>query len=69
MKIYLDTSVISVLFDERNPERKSLTEEFFLEIENYEVYNCTWPFDWKPEDNPPRAYVKYKRSPRERREN
>ncbi|NOX36657.1 MAG: type II toxin-antitoxin system VapC family toxin [Calditrichaeota bacterium] len=38
MKIYLDTSVISALFDERNPERKSLTEEFFSEIEIYTTY-------------------------------
>ena len=38
MKVYLDTSVISALFDETNPERKSLTETFFKEIENFEVY-------------------------------
>jgi predicted nucleic acid-binding protein len=29
MKIYLDTSVIAAFFDDRNPERKALTEEFF----------------------------------------
>ena len=29
LKVYLDTSVISALFDDRNPERKSLTESFF----------------------------------------
>ena len=38
LKVYLDTSVISALFDDRNPERKSLTESFFREIENYKVY-------------------------------
>ena len=38
MKIYLDTSVISALFDDRNPERKSLTKDFFCEIKNYDVY-------------------------------
>lgn len=38
IKVYLDTSVISALFDETNPERKSLTEAFFKEIENFEVY-------------------------------
>ena len=38
LKVYLDTSVISALFDERNPERKSLTESFFEEIENFETY-------------------------------
>ena len=38
LKVYLDTSVISALFDDRNPERKSLTESFFKEIDNYKVY-------------------------------
>jgi len=38
MKIYLDTSVISALFDDRNPERKILTEEFFSEIRIYDTY-------------------------------
>ena len=38
MRVYLDTSVISALFDERNPERKSLTESFFKEIERFEAY-------------------------------
>ncbi|NOQ33710.1 MAG: hypothetical protein GQ567_05905 [Methanosarcinales archaeon] len=35
LKVYLDTSVISALFDGRNPERKSLTESFFKEIESF----------------------------------
>ena len=38
MKVYLDTSVISALFDQKNPERKSLTEAFFKKIEKFEVY-------------------------------
>jgi predicted nucleic acid-binding protein len=38
MRVYLDTSVISALFDERNPERKSLTEAFFAEIGNFETF-------------------------------
>ncbi|MEA1964865.1 MAG: PIN domain-containing protein [Candidatus Aerophobetes bacterium] len=38
MKVYLDTSVVSALFDERNPERKSLTETFFKEMENFEAF-------------------------------
>lgn len=38
LKLYLDTSVISALFDERNPERRSLTESFFREIEKIEVF-------------------------------
>ena len=29
MTLYLDTSVISALFDKRNPERKALTKDFF----------------------------------------
>ena len=38
MKIYLDTLVISALFDEKNPERKLLTEEFFSKIGIYTTY-------------------------------
>jgi predicted nucleic acid-binding protein len=38
MIAYLDTSVISALFDDRNPERKSLTEAFFKEIGNFEPF-------------------------------
>lgn len=38
IRVYLDTSVISALFDERNPERKSLTEIFFNGIEEFELY-------------------------------
>jgi len=38
MKIYLDTSVISALFDDRNLERKVLSEEFFSEIRIYNTY-------------------------------
>jgi predicted nucleic acid-binding protein len=38
MRVYLDTSVISSLFDERNPERKSLTEAFMRKMGDFEVY-------------------------------
>lgn len=38
IKIYLDTSVISSLFDEKNPERKSLTEIFFRDITDFDAY-------------------------------
>lgn len=38
MKIYLDTSVMSALFDDKNSERKVLTEEFFSKIGIYDVY-------------------------------
>ena len=38
IRVYLDTSVISALFDERNPERKSVTEAFFAEIGNFETF-------------------------------
>ena len=37
-KIYLDTSVISALFDIRNPERQDLTESFIKNIGDYECY-------------------------------
>ena len=38
LKIYLDTSVISALFDERNPERRALTELFFKDLDKYDIY-------------------------------
>jgi predicted nucleic acid-binding protein len=38
IKLYFDTSVISSLFDARNPERKDLTGSFFGKIDNYEVF-------------------------------
>lgn len=38
LKLYLDTSVLSALFDERNPERKSLTESFFAETQNFKIF-------------------------------
>jgi len=38
MRVYLDTSVISSLFDERNPERRYLTEAFMKKLDNFEVY-------------------------------
>lgn len=38
MKIYLDTSVISALFDDKNPERKVLTEEFFSIKKDFQIY-------------------------------
>lgn len=36
--IYIDTSVISALFDQRTPERMSLTKKTWENIDNYEVY-------------------------------
>ena len=38
IKIYLDTSVISAKFDDRNPDRKELTENFFVIIDQYDPY-------------------------------
>ena len=38
MKIYLDTSVISALFDGKNPERQDLTQLFFNNKEDYDIY-------------------------------
>jgi predicted nucleic acid-binding protein len=35
LRIYLDTSVFSALYDERAPDRKSLTQEFWRGIESF----------------------------------
>ena len=37
-KVYIDTSVFSACFDERAPDRKLLTEEFWR---NRNMYQCT----------------------------
>lgn len=39
LKIYLDTSVFSAYFDERSPDRKAQTEEFWQRITAFEA--CT----------------------------
>ena len=36
-RVYLDTSVISALFDQRTPERKKLTESAWNNLVSYEV--------------------------------
>ena len=38
IKLYLDTSVISVLFGSRNPERQNLTKSFFNGIKNFRIF-------------------------------
>lgn len=38
IRVYLDTSVISALFDGRNPERQDLTRKFFEQMEMFDVY-------------------------------
>ena len=38
IRVYLDTLVLSALFDDRNPERQDLTKRFFDEIESFKVY-------------------------------
>lgn len=38
IKIYLDTSIVSALFDDRNPERKILTEAFFRQLGEFDPY-------------------------------
>ena len=38
MKVYLDTSVVSALFDERNPERQALTRSFFDAADRFDVH-------------------------------
>lgn len=36
-KIYLDTSVVSALFDDRTPERKSVTEQAWLKLKDKSI--------------------------------
>ena len=36
--LYLDTTIISALFDERTPERMTQTKQFWNKIEDYSVY-------------------------------
>jgi predicted nucleic acid-binding protein len=38
LKVYLDTSVISALFDKRNPDRKRITERFFERASDFEIF-------------------------------
>jgi predicted nucleic acid-binding protein len=38
IKLYLDTSVVSALFDSRNPERQNMTISFFNEIRNFRIF-------------------------------
>jgi predicted nucleic acid-binding protein len=38
IKVYLDTSVLSALFDDRNPHRQFLTQLFFKNIETFDAY-------------------------------
>ena len=37
-KVYLDTSVISALFDKRTPERLSMTSALWAKLNDYEVF-------------------------------
>jgi len=36
LKIYLDTSVFSAHFDERAPDRKALTEQFWQNLASFD---------------------------------
>jgi predicted nucleic acid-binding protein len=36
--IYLDTTIISALFDDRTPERKRHTESFWSKLTEYNVH-------------------------------
>lgn len=38
IKVYLDTSVVSALFDDRNPERQGLTSSFFNILDRFDVH-------------------------------
>jgi len=37
-RIYLDTSVISALFDYRNPDRRDITRDFFSKVDNFDTF-------------------------------
>jgi hypothetical protein len=37
-KIYLDTTIISALFDNRTPERMTHTQQFWKHIDEYDVF-------------------------------
>ncbi len=45
LKLYLDTSVFSAYFDERNIFRMRLTKEFWKELKNYDRYISTVVYD------------------------
>lgn len=54
IKVYLDTSVVSALFDARNPERKTLTRSFFDSIDRFQVFISTVTvaeFERTPDDS------------------
>ena len=54
--LYLDTSVISALFDERTPERKAMTEAAWARFPDYSVYISSKPYlAMKPQSRLPRA--------------
>jgi predicted nucleic acid-binding protein len=38
LKIYMDTSLISILFDERSPEFMRWTREFWKALDKYDIY-------------------------------
>jgi predicted nucleic acid-binding protein len=38
IKVYLDTTIISALFDKRTPERMSQTQQFWMHIDEYNVF-------------------------------
>ena len=38
LRIYLDTSVISAVFDAKNPERQSLTKDFFKMNDVFKIF-------------------------------
>ena len=38
ISVYLDTTIVSALFDKRTPERMAQTERFWEQVGNYEVF-------------------------------
>ncbi len=41
LKLFLDTSVYSALFDKRDSNRQKLTQEFWKNIDDYDLYYST----------------------------
>jgi predicted nucleic acid-binding protein len=39
LKIFIDTSVYSAIFDERDPIRQRQTKDFWKDIHNFEYYS------------------------------
>jgi len=45
LKVYIDTSVFSAFFDDRAPDRKSLTEQFWQTLAVYDATTSSFAVD------------------------